>query len=306
MRFDIIIIGAGPAGLAAGIQLARYNYSVLAFDGGDSRTIAAPKINNYLGFPQGISGKDFLRLGREQAQLFGTEIVKSQVSKIEKVADDNFKVTTSSANYNCRCLIFATGVEEGQPDVANRYDFIGRSLYYSLSTNGYEFSGSKAAVLGHDKFAAVKALDLLDYTHDVCILTNGLPLAGDEEIRLLLAENNIEVITDPIERMEGKNREKGQLAAIVFQNGKSRAVDTALSTYGVKPNSALAKDLGIATDHDGFILVDESMQTNISRVYAVGDVAATTRLLILGVAEGVKAALDIHNILRSPTGQIMD
>lgn len=298
LRYNTIILGAGPAGLSSAIQLARYNHSVLVFDGGDGRAGWVPKFHNYLGFPQGISGKDLLRLGREQAQKYGAEIVKSQVVKIEKKEEEDFIVTTSSAEYRSRRLIFATGLEDLQPEFPNRYDFAGRSLFYCLDCNGYDFNGQKAVVLGNTQGTIKSALDLLVFTHQVFIATNGAPLDDFEKFKNVLVEYKIDVITEPIDRFLGKAGAKGKMEAIAFKNGKTKSVDVALSTYGTKANSQLAQGLKVETNGSGHIIVNDSMETNIPHVYAVGDVANTTQMLVLAVSEGVKAAMSIHDSLQ--------
>ncbi|MZP31329.1 FAD-dependent oxidoreductase [Heliobacterium undosum] len=285
--------------MSTAIQLARYNHSVLVFDGGEGRTSWVPKYHNLLGYPQGISGKELLRLGREQAQLYGAEIVKSQVGRIEKTEDGDFSVTTSSADYRSRYLVFATGLTDYQPEIPNRYEFAGRSLYYCLDCNGFEFIGQKAAVLGHSKRTILSAFALLDYTHHVFIATNGQPLEGREEYGALLKEYNIDVIETPVERFQGTPGEKGKLKVLSFQDGSVREVDAVLSTYGTRANSKLAQDLNVEVNETGHIVVNEFMETTVPHIYAVGDVINTTQMLVFAICEGVKAAMMIHRSMES-------
>ncbi|ABZ84881.1 thioredoxin reductase, putative [Heliomicrobium modesticaldum Ice1] len=299
MRFDIIVIGSGAAGLSTAIQLARYNHSVLVFDGGEGRTSWVPRYHNLLGYPQGISGKELLRLGREQAQLYGAEIVKSQVGRIERTGDGDFTVTTSSADYRSRYLVFATGLTDNQPEIPNRYEFAGRSLYYCLDCNGFEFIGQKAAVLGHSSGTIRSAFALLDYTHHVFIATNGHPLEGREEYGDLLKEYKIDVIETPVERFQGTPGGKGKLKALSFQDGSVRDADVALSTYGTQGNSKLAQELNVAVNETGHIVVNEFMETAVPHIYAVGDVINTTQMLVFAISEGVKAAMMIHRSIES-------
>ncbi|KAB2954329.1 NAD(P)/FAD-dependent oxidoreductase [Heliorestis acidaminivorans] len=299
MRFDTVIIGAGPAGLSTAIQLARYNYSVLVFDGGDGRASWVPKFHNYLGFPQGVSGKDILRLGREQAQKYGAEIVKSQVVKIEHPGEEEFLITTSSAEYQSRRLVLATGIQDIQPEIVNRYDFAGRSIFYCLDCNSYEFSGQKAVVFGHNERAIFNALGLLDFTHQIYIATNGVELEGYEKHKKTLEEYSIDVITEPIERLHGQKGVKGKLEEIEFQNGEKRPTEIALSTYGYNINNQLVEKLNLETNHSGHIKVGKFMDTNIKNIYAVGDIVDTSQMLVLAVSEGIKAAIAIHRSLQS-------
>ncbi|MBM7868459.1 FAD-dependent oxidoreductase [Heliobacterium gestii] len=285
--------------MSSAIQLARYNHSVLVFDGGEGRTSWVPKYHNLLGYPQGITGKELLRLGREQAQMYGAEIVKSLVGRIEKTDEGDFTVTTSSADYRSRYLVFATGLTDIQPEIPNRYEFAGRSVYYCLDCNGFEFIGQKAAVLGHTKRAILSAVALLDYTHHVFIATNGQPLEGRAEYDELLKEYRIEVIETPVERFQGVAGVKGKLKALSFQGGSLREVDKALSTYGVKGNSKLAEELSVAVNERGHIIVNDFMETNIPHIYAVGDVINTTQMLVFAICEGVKAAMSIHRAMES-------
>lgn len=296
MRYDVIIIGAGAAGIAAAIQLARYNHSVLVFDGGDGRTSWVPAFHNYLGFPQGVSGKELLRQGKEQAQKYGAEIVKSKVNSVRIEDQESFSITTSSAEYRCRRLILATGIEDVQPDISNKYDFAGRSLFYCLDCNSYEFIGKKAVVLGHEKNAAASAISLLPLTNHVNILTNGKPISDFENYQDKLKEYRITVIDDPIDKIIGE-KSHGQMTGFRLVNGQTIPAEAALSTYGTRINNELAKSLGVETLDNGHVIVNDRMETNVPYVYAAGDIANHTQMLVIGVAGGIRAGIFVHRSL---------
>lgn len=292
--FDVLIIGAGPAGLSAALQLARSNRTVLVFDKGKQRALYAFNYRNYLGFPQGIPGKELLELGKKQAELFRAKILEAEATSVTKIPNGMFRVDADGKAFDGRRLIFATGVSDNMPKIPGIMNFMGRTIFHCLDCDGYELLNKKAIIFGAKNAAVDAALRVLTFTKQVCIATHGDKLDFDEKYYNKLQENQIEILESPISQMEGKNH---QLEKVVFADGSIREIDCGLTTSGSKPHNELALSLGVQTISNGHILVDKDMKTNLDNVYAVGDIINSSQQVSLAVAEGVRAAIMINKTL---------
>ncbi|HEX3015368.1 MAG TPA: NAD(P)/FAD-dependent oxidoreductase [Desulfobacteria bacterium] len=292
---DVVIIGAGPAGLSAAIQLARSNRSVLLFDRGKQRASFALNYHNYLGFPDGIAGKKLLELGRDQAEKYGVKIIQAEATAVKKTQDGQFTVEAGNQAFTGRRVIFATGVSDNTPNVPDVFDFLGRSIFHCLDCDGYELIGKKVVVFGKGNAAADAALRVLTFSKQVFIASNGEQLSIDEKYLAKLKSNGIDRIETPIKELQGN---KGQLSALIFADNSEREVEFGLSTAGSKANNKLALGLGVTTIPNGHILVDKDMKTSIEHVYAIGDVINSSEQVSLAVAEGVRAAIMVNKTLR--------
>lgn len=292
--YDVLIIGAGPAGLSAGLQLARSNRSVLVFDRGKQRTIYAHNYRNYLGFPEGIAGKRLLELGKEQARLFGVNIVDAEAAKVTRLAKDRFEVEAGGSVYQGKRLVIATGISDRMPNIPGVMNFMGTSVFHCLDCEGYELINKKVVVFGHKNSAADAALRILSFTDQVFIASHVDALKIDEKYLSKLQENRIEVITAPIEALHGEN---GMLSEIEFTDGSRRVVEFGYSTSGTTVHNELAASLGVETIPNGHILVDKDMKTGADNIWAVGDIINNSQQVSLAVAEGIRAAIMINKTL---------
>lgn len=290
MAYDVIVVGAGPGGLACAVQVARSYRRVCVFDRGGQRAYWIPKLCNYLGFPDGISGKELLALSQKQAVDFGVKIVKGEVAHVEKVVH-GFRVLAKGKEYVARRLVLATGVMDLQPDIDNVYDFAGKTLYYCLDCDGYEFGKKKAAVFGHEVGAALSACRLVRYAAEVVIITNGQGPRWEKEQEQLLQERGVRVYQKKVTKLLG---DYGRMTGVLFQDGTQVVAEVGVSVYGVQVHNQLALDLGIKTLPNGHIVVDSSMETSLKHVYGVGDVANSSQMVSLAVAGGVRAAVMIE------------
>ncbi|MDA8440986.1 MAG: NAD(P)/FAD-dependent oxidoreductase [Peptococcaceae bacterium] len=292
--FDVLIVGAGAGGLSAALQLARSNRSVLVFDRGKQRTLWAHKFENYLGFLDGISGKDLLEIGRKQAQAFGATIIQAEVSSVAKTGDGNFKVAAGDQSYFGKRIILATGVKDNMPQITGVMNFMGITVAHCLDCDGYEFINKRAVVFGAGNGAADGALRILSFTQQVFIATNGEALSMNEKYRQKLQENGIEIIENNIAELQGTNH---RLEKVTFVDGSEREADFGYSTSGSKPHNELALSLGVETLPNGHILVNKDMETSEPNVYAVGDIINSSQQVSLAVAQGVRAAIMLNKTL---------
>jgi len=268
--YDGLIVGGGPAGLSAAIYLARYNRSVLVADRGSGRSTSHEVNENYLGFPDGIASTQLRELGREQARRFGVELMSDDVSGIEHV-DGVFRASSVRREYRARTVIFATGATDVFPDFELMREYVGRSLFWCITCDGYKVRGRRVVVVGHDGSAAVTALQFLNFTERVRIVTNRSAgeAALSEEKRGDLARRGIEVYEGCIAEVQGAH---GMMQALRLDDGREIELDAMFNQQGATPNSELAQSLGVETSYHGWIKCDVEQRTNVERVYAAGDV----------------------------------
>ena len=172
--YDVVIIGSGPAGVSAAIFCARANLKTLVLGKTEtSQLVLAHTIENFFGFPEGIKGHDLLGKGVKQAKKFKAEFVAETVVSARQ-AKEVFEVTTEkNKKIESRSLIIATGIPIRPSGIKNEEKFVGKGLSYCVSCDGFFYKGKKACVIGNGNKAADEAIDLLHYTSNVTVISNG-------------------------------------------------------------------------------------------------------------------------------------
>ena len=296
-RYDVVIIGGGPAGLSAGIYTARANRRTLILDKpGGSTLLKVEEIENYFGFPDGITGRELLELGRRQARRFGAEIREEEVVAI-KPGDGVYIVETPAAEYEGRGIIIATGVKRERANIRGLQEYEGRGVSYCVTCDGFFFRGAKVGVLGSGDYAAKEALELLSYTKDVCILTNGEELQVSPKLRQEVDAKGIEVVEEKVEELVGGETLEG----VRLTDGSVRELKGLFVAVGTSGAVDFARTLGIMTEGSA-IVVDSRQSTGVPRVYAAGDCTGGSRQVAVAVGEGANAALNLLGELRRDNG----
>ena len=170
--YDVIIIGAGPAGISASLYAKRANLNTAVIYSGESNLEKTEKISNYYGFENGISGKDLFSAGIEQAKNLEIEVIKEEVLKIE-MQMEGFTVTTSNKSYDTKTLILATGTNKNTPNIKGLKEFEGKGVSYCAICDGFFYKNKNVAVLGNGNYAISETNDLINIANDITILTNG-------------------------------------------------------------------------------------------------------------------------------------
>jgi len=280
--YDVIIIGAGPAGVSAGLYAKRSGLNVLILYNGESNLEKATEIENYYGFPETIDGKSLYLNGIKQAQNMGIVVKNEEVLHIEKV--DTFEVKTVLQTYTSKTVIIATGNKKLRPNIKGILDFEGKGISYCAICDGFFYRNKNVAVIGNGKFALSEANDLKRVTNNVTILTNG----GSDTAFDGFTVNDVK-----IKEIQGDQK----VRTIIFEDGTTLDIDGIFIALGEAGGSDFAKKMGVILDKDN-IVVDENMQTNIEGLYSCGNSTGGLLQVCKAVYEGAKAGLSVSNFLK--------
>ena len=301
---DLIIIGAGPAGLAAAIYGARAGLSVLVLEkalaGGMLMSI--PLIENYPGFPGGISGMELGQRMAEQAREVGAEIRELEEAT-ELVLSGDLKIvrTSSGAEYRAKATIIATGWSPLKLNVPGEEELAGRGVSYCAVCDGPLFRGRKVAVVGGGEQAVASALYLAELASEVFLISPGRRPHAPEALIRRLEEKGVRLLAKTkVVKLKGRERlETIVLKSLETGEQTELAVQGLFVQVGVKPNSELARRAGVQVDKRGFIIVDERQRTNLPGVLAAGDVTnRPVKQVCTAVAQGALAALEAASYIR--------
>ncbi|TAK95228.1 hypothetical protein EPO05_04775 [Patescibacteria group bacterium] len=302
--YDLIIVGAGPAGLGASIYASRYKMNHVVIGGQiGGQVTEASNIENWAGI-ESISGADLMNNFRKHAEKFGTEILTGLVDKAEKVGD-NYRVSTDDGrHFEGKSIILALGMKSRKLDIPGEDALVGKGVSYCATCDAMFFRGKDVAVIGGGDAAATAALHLAEFANKVYMLylKEGLFLepTWQEKIK---ANPKIEMICcAKISHILGEA--EGRVTGIAYDQedgSQEKAVQGVFIEIGSVPGVALAHELGVKTDEQDYIIVDQKQETNVDMVYAAGDVTTGSnkfRQIITAVAEGAVAAGGIYKELK--------
>ncbi|MFA5333932.1 MAG: FAD-dependent oxidoreductase [Candidatus Nanoarchaeia archaeon] len=282
MIYDCVIVGRGPAGLSAAIYLARAGKKVLVIGGLNKIWNSEVKINNYFGIGE-MTGKALMEKGEAQAEGFGAQIIDALVTKVTINDKGVFACTANSKEYFGKKLLISTGSAAMKKEIVNQDDFIGRGVSFCVPCDGFFFKDKKVIVVGNSEYALEEAIELLDYTKDVTIVTNGKKLNFDKK----LLDKRIKFEEYAIEKIIGDKKVKG-----IKTNKNEIVLDGIFIASGNADSSDLARMLGVISENNK-IIVDENMKTNIPGVFAAGDCTPGFGQIATAVAKGAVAGMAI-------------
>jgi thioredoxin reductase (NADPH) len=301
---DLIVIGAGPAGLTAGMYAARAGIDTLVIEmmtpGGQMAT--AHKIKNYPGFPEGIGGMELAELMKAHAENLGTDIKNlDEVKKVEKEGD-RFVITTSQGQYRALAVVIATGLYRKKLGVPGEKEFQGKGVSYCATCDGPFFKNRRTAVIGSGTHAVSEALYLNDIAGEVkLVMRRDHPIITQKDTENQLKESKVELVTNTeVLEIFGQELVTG-LKALDLNTKEERTIETdgIFIEAGRQPNIALLEGMDVKTDEKGYIITDEKRQTNIPGLYAAGDVCAgKVKQVGVAVGHGSIAALSARDYIK--------
>lgn len=279
--YDVVIIGAGPAGVSAGLYTARANLKTMIIYKGESSLNKTNKIDNYYGLEGGIEGKKLYEKGLEQAKKIGIEIENEEVLEIEQIDSSSFITKTVNREFKARNIIIATGISQKKINVKGIEEFEGKGISYCSICDGFFFKNKNVAVIGNKNYAINEIKHLLPIVKQVKMLTNGEMPVQNRDISVDINEKKIR---------EVRGQEK--VEEILFDDGSIEKVDGIFIATDTATSTDLARKLGIALKENK-IVVNEDMETNIKGIYACGDCVGGLYQISKAVYEGAKAGLSI-------------
>jgi len=302
-EYDVIIIGGGPAGLSAGIYSSRSRLRTLLIEKGmfGGLIANAELVENYPGFPEGISGFDIGERMSQQASKFGLETLSAEVTGVDLMKDIK-TINTTEGDFSAKTIIIASGAERKRLGVPGEDIFVNRGVSYCATCDGALFKDRIVAVAGGGDSAVEEALFLTRFASKVIIIHRRNQLRASKMAQeRALSHKKIELMWDTvIEELKGKNK----VSELVVRNVKTGeisqiAVDGIFVYVGQIPNTSFLKGQ-IPLDKEGYIITDDRMGTQVKGVYAAGDIRKnSSRQVITAAGDGATAAISAEKFLNS-------
>ncbi len=301
--YDLIVIGAGPAGLTAALYAAREGLDTLVIEraGVGGQAGITERLDNFPGFPEGVTGEEFADRLRAQAERFGVEIVTAQEAT-SIVVDGDYRVvrTADGREYCCWAVLLATGSHYRRMDIPGEDAFIGAGVHFCATCDGPFYRDKDVLVIGSGNSAGEESIFLTRFASHVTIAVRGDQMKASQIVRESVeSDPKIDVITNvAVDEFKGDSR----LRSVVLHNtetGERRELTPAgvFVFIGLTPNTTFVRDL-VHLDLHGFILTDSGLQTNVPGVFAAGDCrAGSTNQAASAAGEGAAAALAIRRYL---------
>jgi thioredoxin reductase len=292
--FDVIVVGAGPAGLSAALMLGRCRRSVLVFDTRAPRNAAARELHGYL-TRDGIAPHEFLRLAREELRQYSTvELRDGEVTDAVCGEDGRFSVALHDGRrLTARKLLLATGVCDNLPEIPGFHELYGKSVFHCPYCDGWEVRDRPIAIYGRGARGFGLSLELTGWSRDLVLCTDG-PSELDEGERLRLARNGIAVREERVAALEGHD---GVLSHVTFVDGPPLARRALFFTTGQYQRSPLLEHFGCEFSEKGTVMTGKYESTHLPGLFVAGDVSRKVQWVVVAAAEGAEAAFAINTDL---------
>lgn len=298
-EYEVLVIGGGPAGLSAALYLARYDRRTALFDTGSGRSTWHQINHNYLGFPGGIPAREIRSLGRQQLAEYEQVTILDHKVQTLRCEDGVFHAEGQAGEWRAPTVIVCTGVVDHYPKFDGWEEYVGRSMFWCITCDGFGCRGARVVIVGNTNAAASMALQLTRFTPHITLVTDSSDdcrIADHMQKRLRNAD--IRLLDDRICAAEGTD---GAFEAIFLESGLRLDTDQVFAQHGATPQTKLAEDVGALLSREGYICVDSEQKTNVTGFYAAGDV---TRLhshqITTAVHEGGTAASAANYFLYPP------
>jgi thioredoxin reductase (NADPH) len=295
-KFDLVIIGGGPAGLTAAIYGGRMGLTAAVFEnkgfGGLAGT--APKIENYPGFIS-INGLELTEKMREQAENWGATLFYDEVSAIDP---KEMTISTYGKDIKTKAIIIATGSKHLSLGLPNEFKLVGNGISYCATCDGPLFRDQEVAAVGGGNAAGLEVIYLSNVAKKVYLIHRRHCMRAEaciaDEVDSL--ENVVPLYNCVIEEAIAKNDKLGALKVKNIETGETSNIDVKalFIAIGVEPQSELARKAGIELDDDNCIKVNKNQETNFPGIYAAGDVTGGIRQVTTAVGEATTAAMNAY------------
>jgi thioredoxin reductase (NADPH) len=297
--YDLIVVGAGPAGMTAGMYGVRSGLKTLVVEKGICGGLSneAPEIENYPGFKR-VGGMELAEKMKEQASEY-VEIKELEAVKRIELMEKEMRVFTEKGSYLTNAVVISTGTKHRRLGVKGEEGFLGRGVSYCATCDGFFFRDKPVIVVGGGDSAVKEALYLRNIGCEVTLIHRREELRAERYLQKNLEEAGVRILWNSVVK-----EIKGDKAVrSVVRYDKKKEIEDELPVEGVfvsigeEPVNELAVQMGIKMDKNGYIIVDKSQRTNLERVYAAGDITGGVRQVVVACAEGAIAATAAYNDL---------
>lgn len=304
---DLVIIGAGPAGLTAGIYAVRAGLKTVVLEKGivGGQVALTPVVENYPGFTT-VPGKQLMDImsehSREYVPVHEGEGVES-VAMGDMQAGDPITITTNRGVYSTKAIILCTGAAYRQLGAPGETQYFGRGINYCASCDGYLYKGKSVAIIGGGNTALTDALHLKNLGVNVTIIHRRDEFRAQKPLQDSVTHEKIPILWNTVvEEILGDDR---RVSSLKLRNIKDDTVtdlpvDGAFVAIGQVAATDLAKELGVTLKEDGFVEVDPQMRTNVPRIYAAGDLTGGLQQIVTAIGEGSIAAMSAFEDISHP------
>jgi thioredoxin reductase (NADPH) len=311
--YDLITVGGGPTALTTAIYAARDGYDVLVIErsGLGGQAGITERLDNYPGFPEGVTGAEFAERIIEQAKRYGVELLSAQnVVQVGNDLDAHVVETDSGHKYRSNAVLVATGSTYKRLGVPGEDEYIGAGVHFCATCDGPFYKGREVAVIGGGNSAVEEAAFLTRFSPRVTLLVRGSQLTANKiasDKALNSPEMEVLFNTEVVE-FKGKDSHLDTVVYRDIKTGETRElhVPGIFVFIGLSPNSEPFKDIA-KVDAQGFIMTGIDFQTSTEGIFAAGDVrAGSTKQLVSAAGEGAAAALAIREHLRGHDARSME
>jgi thioredoxin reductase (NADPH) len=310
LQYDVVIVGAGPAGLSAAAFAARRKLKTIVLEaasrvGGKPANVYGTKIvDDFIGFPEGVKGKEVGEALLRQAEKFGAEIkCNSRVFKVSIENSDKLVETEDGETYRAKAVIIATGSRSKSfvGGIEGETEFKNKGVSYEL-TNPSEMKNKIVLVVGGGETAIETALTLKDIAKETHLVHRRDSFRADEVLVEQLNKSRVNIIyNSEVIKIQGNNLvTKVTIQNNETKNKKEMSADQVIFCFGTIPGSEMLKDLNAEIDQNGTIKVDCDQKTSVEGIFAAGDVSGGAMRISTSIGEGIKAALNAYKYIRQP------
>jgi len=293
-EYEVVIIGGGPAGLTAGLYTSRARLNSLLIEKGvvGGQILNAEKVDNYPGFPEGISGSELGQLMHQQATEHGLKTIIAEVIGIEPQPKP-IVVKTTEGNFTAKAVIIASGSERSKLGIPGEEEFMGKGVSYCATCDAAFFQDLPLAVVGGGNAAITEALHLTKFASRITVIhrRNQLRASGIMQEKAF-AEPKIEFLWDTVaEAIEGENSVK-RIKLRQVKTGEKSTLDVAgvFISVGLKPGTDYLKGV-LPLDDGDYVITNNKMETEIPGILAAGDIRHdSARQAITAAGDGATAA----------------